>query len=125
MNVRIKVIPHRRQRYETVGDWYFAKNGDLEIRVSSMKNWRFEMLVALHEMVEVLICKHKGISQKSADKFDMAFEEKRKPGNEDEPGDDGKAPYRDQHCIATGVERILAAELGVGWKKYDAKIQSL
>lgn len=125
MNVIIKVIPHKKQRYPTVGDWFFRKNGDLVICVSSMNNWRYEMLVALHELTEVLICKHKKISQKSVDRFDISFEKKRNPGNEDEPGDDLKAPYRDQHCIATGIERILAAELGVAWKTYEAKINSL
>ena len=55
----------------------------------------------------------------------MAFEKARKKGNEDEPGDDPRAPYVVQHCIATGVERILAALLGVSWKRYEEAINRL
>lgn len=124
MNVIIKTIPHRQHRYETVGDWW-SEGKTLHIRVSEMGSWKYEMLVAVHELVEVLQCKHLRISTASVDKFDIAFEKKRKPGNTDEPGDDSRAPYRVQHGIATGVERILAALLGVDWNKYEAKINSL
>lgn len=124
MNVDIKVIPHSRQRYPTVGDWWFERK-NLSIRVSEMGNWRYEMLVVVHELVEVLICKHEGITQKQVDRFDIAFENARKPGNEDEPGDDARAPYRIQHGIASGVERICAALMGVDWNKYDTKVNSL
>ena len=125
MNIIIKTIPHQNHRYETVGDWWFNRDGDLEVRVSKMGNWRYESLVALHELVEVLLCKHERISTASVDAFDIAFEKKRNAGNTDEPGDDAKSPYRIQHGIATGVERIVAALLGVDWNKYEAKINSL
>lgn len=125
MNICIKTIPHSQHRYETVGDWWFDKSGALQIRVSDMGNWKYEALVAVHELVEVLQCKYLRISTASVDKFDKEFERVRKPGNTDEPGDDSRAPYRVQHGIATGVERILAALLGVDWNKYDAKINSL
>ena len=32
MNVCIKIIPHKEQRYPTVGDWFFDVNGDLFIQ---------------------------------------------------------------------------------------------
>ena len=124
MNVCIKVIPHKEHRYETVGDWWF-EGGNLFIRISEMGNWRYEMCVTIHELVEVLLCKHCKISTSRVDKFDIAFEKARKPGNTDEPGDDARAPYRVQHGIATGVERIVAALLGVDWNKYESKINSL
>ena len=92
-----------------------------------MDNWRYELLVALHELVEVLLCKHSKISQKAVDKFDMMFENEREQGlhGTEEPGDDPDAPYKVQHCLATGVERIVAALLGVCWRKYEFKINSL
>lgn len=90
-----------------------------------MGNWRFEALVALHELVEVIKCKHDGVSQKDVDAFDIAFEKNRKPGNDDEPGDDPNAPYQNQHCLATGIERIMAAELGVDWREYDRAVMAL
>lgn len=125
MNVKIEIIPHETQRYPTVGDWLFEPNGDLVIRVSKLSDWRREMLIAVHELAEVLICKHEGISQESVDKFDIDFEKHRHPDSEEEPGDDPSAPYVNQHCIATGVERILAAELGVSWKEYEDELSQL
>ena len=122
MNVKIEIIPHDQQRYPSVGDWAFDKKGDLNIFVSKLSDYRLEMLVAVHELIEVLICKHDGVTQKTVDDFDIAFEKNRGPDNEDEPGDDPSAPYVQQHCIATGVERILAAELGISWKKYEEEL---
>lgn len=125
MNICIKTIPHKKQRYPTVGDWVCDKHGDITIKVSAMGDWRYECLVAVHELVEVLICKWTKVSQKDVDKFDMEYEKNRGCCDFDEPGDDPKSPYRSAHCIATGVERTLAAVLGVNWRKYEDKIDSL
>jgi hypothetical protein len=124
MRIIIETIPHKRQRYETCGDWYFRK-GVLHIKVSKMSDWRREMLVAVHELVEVLLCKDRGITTAEVDAFDKAFEKARAPGNEDEPGDDPKAPYRKEHFFATNIERLLSAELRVDWAKYDKEINGL
>lgn len=120
----IETIPHKKQRYETVGDWYWKK-GVLHIKVSRMSDWRREFLVAFHELAEVMLCKNRGVSQKSVDEFDIAFEKQRRPGNTDEPGDEPNAPYRPEHCFATGVERLMAAELNICWKDYDREVNSL
>lgn len=74
MKITIETIPYDQQRYPTVGDWTFDKEGNLLIRVSGMGDWRKEALVAVHELVEVLICKQRGITQEQVDKFDMDFE---------------------------------------------------
>ena len=118
MNVRIFVISHDQQRYNTVGDWYF-EGEDLVIRVSKMENWRSEMLVALHKLVEVLLCKNDGVSQESADKFDTSHIES------DEPGDEIDAPYRDQHCFAMAVERMVCAAMKMPWKEHDATVMKI
>ena len=118
-------IPHKFQAYETVGNWQLLQDGTPVIFVSDMKDWRYNFLVMLHELVEVFLCRHTGISQKQVDRFDIAFENKRAPGNEDEPGDDPEAPYRVQHCIAIGVERLAAGFLGVSWKEYEEAINAL
>ena len=125
MKIVIETIPHKDQRYPTVGDWLFDENGDLTIRVSQLGSWQQECLVALHEVVEVLLCKHRGITQEAVDQFDMAYEKSRQEGDESEPGDDPLAPYVREHCLATGIERILAAELGVDWKTYEQHLQEL
>jgi hypothetical protein len=125
MKILIQTIPHKQQRLRTSGDWWWERDGSLQIRVSKMSDGRFEVLVAVHELVEVLLCKHDRVSQRSVDRFDIAFERARKAGNVDEPGDDHRAPYRKQHCVATGIERIMAALLGVDWNKYAAEVERL
>jgi hypothetical protein len=125
MNVRISVIPHKAQPYPTCGYWGYDTDGTLVITVSGMDNWKYEMLVAAHELVEALLCKRDRVSCKSVDKFDIAYEKRRPSLCTDEPGDEPSAPYCRQHCLATGVERIMAALLWVSWKKYEAKINSL
>lgn len=125
MNINIETIPHEQHRYTTVGDWWFDEQGNLQIRVSDLGDWRKEALIAVHELVEVLMCKHDGVSTESVDAFDKAFETNRAADNEDEPGDEPDAPYVRQHCIATGVERILAAQLGVAWKPYEQQLGDL
>jgi hypothetical protein len=83
------------------------------------------MLVAFHELAEVLMCKNDGVSQKSVDDFDMAYEKTRPEGDCSEPGDSPDAPYRRQHFIATNLERQLADALGVKWHDYEQEINSL
>jgi hypothetical protein len=128
MNINIKVIPHEQQRYPTVGDWWYEPDGTIEIRVSAMSDWRHESLVALHELVEVLLCKQDGVTQGAVDDFDKAFEEKRAKGElkdeNAEPGDEADAPYQKQHCIASGVERLIAANLGVVWSPYADEVEA-
>lgn len=126
MTITIQTIPHEQQRYSSCGDWQIDANGDLTIRVSKLSDWRREALVAVHELVEVLTCKQDGVTEQAVDEFDMAYEKNRAPDDLDsEPGDQSDAPYREQHCLATGIERILAARWGVDWKKYEDELCDL
>ena len=74
MNITIKTIQHNRQRYDTCGDWWFDKKGNLQVRVSDMNNWKYEYLVADHEVREALLCKDRGVTQKEVDEFDMGWQ---------------------------------------------------
>ena len=123
--INIKVIPHSEQRYQTCGDWYYDTDKSLQIRVSRMEDERYEFLVALHELVEVKLCEWCGVTQKQVDDFDMEFEKNRAPDDNSEPGDSPRAPYKLQHCIATGVERIVAAAMNVDWASYESAINAL
>ena len=126
MIIDVKVIPHNQQRYETVGDWYFNKdNNRLTIRVSAMRNKKYEFLVAMHEQIEAMLCIERGICEKEITLFDMKFEADRQPGDTSEPGDSPLAPYRREHFFATSLERLMAAELEVDWSKYDEAVYSL
>jgi hypothetical protein len=125
MKITIETIPHSEQRYPTVGDWLWEPNGDLTIRVSELGDWRYNALVGLHELVEVLKCKYDGVKPEDVVAFDIAYEKKRAKGNDCEPGDDPRAPYYLQHGLATGIERIMATELRVCWCEYEHTIYSL
>ena len=124
MNITIKIIPHAEQRYPTPGDWFYVGE-DLEIRVSKMSDWRYEMLIAEHEFHEAVLCEHAGVTQQAVDDFDKAYEANRDRDDVTEPGDDRAAPYRLQHFHATNSERQFAAELGVDWEEYADEIEAL
>lgn len=125
MKIYINVIPHRSQRYDTVGDWIWGESGNLTINVSDMDNKKYEFLVAFHELIEVMLCKERGITQEEVDSFDIEYEKNRKNGDFSEPGDSKLAPYYNEHQFATCLERLMALELGVDWKEYDEKVSSL
>ena len=126
-NVKIEVISHNQQRYETCGDWIFIGENTLLIRVSDLKDTKFNMLVAIHELIEALLCKFNDpeITTAQVDSFDMEFEKNRKEEDNSEPGDCPEAPYYEQHKLATVIEMTLASALKVSWAEYEKRINSL
>lgn len=129
MNIHIQTIPHSLQRYDTCGDYWFEKNGDLEVRISSMGNMFFEALVMFHELTELFLCLRRGIPFEDIDKFDINYEKEREKGlhkPDDEPGWDKKAPYHKEHVFAEmKVERPLARALKIAWGKYADAVGKL
>lgn len=131
MEIQIKTIPHSEQRYPTCGDYWIDDHEVIQIRISVMGDHnqtmarKYEFLVAIHELVEMGLCKLSGVDFRSIDNFDKDFEAGRSPEDMSEPGDSPKAPYKKQHLIATGIEKILAAGLGVDWQTYDDVVQKL
>jgi hypothetical protein len=128
MKIVIETIPHDSHRYETVGDWWYDKDGTMQIRVSDMKNWKYELLVAVHELVEQSLCKDRKVTEDVVTKFDKKFEKERsfgQVGEDEEAGDDPRAPYRKEHFFATNIERLLSEQLGIDWKTYDDTVMKL
>ena len=125
MRILLTTIPHSQQRYPTVGDWIIARGHLAHIRVSEMGNEDYAFLVAVHELIEGWLCAKRGITQEAVDAFDTAFEQRRVPGNTDEPGHDPEAPYGREHRFAEKIERVLAEELGVDWDAYDQTVVEL
>lgn len=123
--IRIQIIPHKSQRYDTCGDYY--KNGsEWQFDISRM-NTDYEFLVLIHEMIEWFLTQKRGIKEKDITKFDKMFEEERRLGKwtTEEPGHDPRAPYKKEHEIAEKIEKLLAIELGVDWGTYDKAVISL
>lgn len=148
LNVIITSISHSEQRYDTCGDWYYAParwdgvkgatketpHECLYVNVSELPSRREMWLVAIHELIEAFLCECKGITAAEVDQFDKGFSDLIYPephpvtGDYDtewEPGDDPRAPYYRQHQIATGIERILAAEAQVNWLEYEQHVAEL
>jgi len=116
--VRVEVIPHFLQSYDTSGDWRWQDKA-LVVYVSDLNDERYHTLIAAHEIVEALLCAAHGISEESVTDFDVDHPEL------DEPGDDPRAPYHTEHMIASLVERSLAASLGVDWEAYSQAFDAL
>lgn len=122
--IHIQSIPHKKHRKGvgvTSGDW-FTKNNIDYIKVSKMSDPRYELLIAVHELIEKSICEQDGITVAMVDKFDYNWKEH---DGISEAGNDPNAPYHKQHRIAEIVERLLAVELGVDWNQYDKEVMSL
>jgi hypothetical protein len=123
-SVQIEVIPHKAQRYDTVGDWQIF-NDLLVISVSDTGNWVFNMAIGLHELVEALLCIVRGIDEKDVSKFDIQFEKNRVEGNDEEPGDHPDAPYHLEHGLASAVERMFIASALKNWKEYESAVDRI
>lgn len=121
LNIEIKTIPKKEHRYETLGDYWQDPDGKIHIRCTELKSEDSEFLVVLHELIEMYITKKRGIPEPVIQAFDIMFEEERAAGKWDEyaePGDDPRAPYKQEHCLAEVIERLVAQQLGVDWKQH-------
>jgi hypothetical protein len=121
MKITIETIDHNDQRYNTVGDWQFDDEGNLNIKVSNTASESYNFLIGVHELVEAYLCKIRGISTQDVDKFDIDFISRHSPLWE--PGDSKDAPYHIQHKIATVIEYILLKELRLTSEAYESHIQ--
>ncbi|MGH7746246.1 MAG: hypothetical protein ACREQ5_16025 [Candidatus Dormibacteria bacterium] len=147
--INVKVVPQEDQDYETLGNWWYTPVEDilsprtLEIRISDTGNPVNSMLLAIHELVEAVLCYTSGIDQDRVTDFDILYEEARinlhetnstgiagiclkdafgghDPITEDsEPGDDTYAPYQVQHQAATLVEQFVCERMGRRWMAYN------
>src|SRR3974390_2972338 len=120
MKIIIETIPSNQHRYETAGDYYWdpVESETLHVKVSEDLPPPYMWLLISHELHEALMCLHQGVGFNEIDDFDTAFEDQRKPGNEDEPGDDPRAPYHLQHRRAEILERLFAEFLNIRWDDY-------
>ncbi len=124
MNLHYRTIPHGQQRYPTVGDYWFEKDG-WEFRVSDMGNEDYEFLVLIHELVEQRLAAKHNIPEPSIAAYDKVYEASRDERSLAEPGDNKDAPYYAEHQAATGIERIVAVLLGVDWNDYNNTVENL
>lgn len=117
--VQIEVIQPAHMRYRTVGDWFFDEPDILTIQVADTGNWKYNILVAIHELIEVVLCRDAGVTEKQVSDFDLKHQD------DEDPGSHPKAPYRIQHLTAMGIEMVLAAMLGVNWRVYEEALDKI
>jgi hypothetical protein len=124
LKIRIKTIPHNKQRYDTAGDYWDNKD-QKEIRVSRLNNSTYEFLITIHELVEAYLAEARGIKEPDILKFDIKKLKDLKSRYRFNPGDDPKAPYHKEHKFATKIEKLLAKEFGVDWREYQRVLDTL
>lgn len=129
MEINFKVIPHKEQRYDTVGDYWLDSKGVMQFRVSAMGNPLYEQAVFLHEFVEWSLTQARGITEQSITNFDEMFETVRKIApnviGDQEPGHMVSAPYHAEHVFAEKLERQFTEEHGLDWKDYENNVEGL
>jgi hypothetical protein len=121
--ITIEFIPHSEQRLPDSlgGDWYFDSDGNLVIRCSDMQDWRYNYLLARHEMDEAILCKHSGITTEMVDKDDFN-------SYSNDPDSFSGYPdccYQNQHNDALAAEWIMSRLLNVDWKEYGKAFEAL
>jgi len=125
MDIHVKIIPNDQHRPGITGaDWWFDESGNLEVRISKMSDSKYESVLAVHEVVEAVLCRYAGVTHEAVDAFDIPYHQKNEVYDLD-AGDEPEAPYRRQHGFATAAERIVASEIGIPWLAYDKELAAL
>jgi hypothetical protein len=125
LDIHIKTIPHKEQRYPTLGDYWRNSEGKQEMRISEMGNDDYAFIIAIHEMIEWYLTEKRGIKEEDIKAFDEMFEKEFSQGLHPEafqPGLDPRAPYIKEHAFAVSIEKQLAKELGIKWEKYNGDL---
>lgn len=113
-------MPQSRIRSEQAGDWWYFGENCFTIHVLETLSPEDQFRVAMHELTEAYLCRKNGTSDEQVSRFDDQYEAERKEGKHgeyDEPGDDPRAPYREEHSAATHVERAVCHVLDISWKE--------
>jgi hypothetical protein len=114
-----EVIPHKKQRYNTCGD-YLKQNGKWEFKVSKLECADYEILVMIHEIVEWYLTQNLGIKEEDITYFDT-----HEGKDSDDPGTMKSAPYHKQHMQAMKIEKMMCKFLELDWDTYDKSFYKL
>lgn len=137
MKIIIETIDNQKQRYNTVGDWQWEDQGEtLHVKVSKLEDINnanhlclaeyMEFVIGIHEAIEAMVCKKHGVTEEDVDKFDTDPKMVKDIARKDiEGGDHPSAPYKQEHTLATGIERTLCYALGIPWFEYENQLIEL
>lgn len=123
LTVAIRTVTPDEIRNADVGDWRHLSPPDdmhqvFSVFVRPLGDWRHEFLVAIHELVECALCRHRGITDATV----TAFDAEATANGIAEPGNLPDAPYAYEHACATTIEMLMANHLGIRWAEYDKAI---
>lgn len=123
MDIICKVVDPSEMRPEVDGsDWFFDKDGNLQVRICPMADKKHEILLQIHEIYEAVLCRFNGVTVAQVDAFDTEYD--RTHSTDLNAGDDPQCPYQREHTLATAAERVMAAELKVNWFLYDKALST-
>lgn len=120
--MKIIIGTKKKMRYDTAGDYYYDKKGNLHIESFVQDNPLYEKLIAIHELIEEMLTKHRGIKEKDITKFDKEWSKKHSLSEDIEPGDAPDCIYKREHRFSENIERAVAHELGIDWSEYNDNI---
>lgn len=119
MKIELKSIDPNAIRYSTCGDWEWLPGDLLKITVPDYGNREYSaFLVALHELVEAVLCKKSKVSESDVSTWDIDHPEL------EEPGDHVGAPYHDQHKTALKIEKIVCEALKLDWDDHEEWVKN-
>lgn len=128
MKIVIETKPFSKMRYCTLGDYKIDNKGVLRITIADTGDDIFNELIAIHELLEELITRHRNIKEEDIFKFDLWVEEEVKAGrypDDAEPGEHPLSIYKKEHLFAEKIERMVAKELKINWKKYSKELNKI
>lgn len=120
----IKVVPFKKVRNNGYGD-YFETPKQRQFLIADVDNEDFHLAVAIHELIEEYDTRRHGILESEINEFDAYFEEERElglHGEDEEPGDDERSIYREQHQFATSIEKQIVEHFGYTWDDYNKQL---
>jgi hypothetical protein len=128
LSINFKVIPHKEQRYETFGDYWWDESGVLQARISDIGDDDMHFAGFLHEVFEAYSTNKKGVKEPDIMAFDEMFNKETDEGLhkiDDEPGEDPRAPYKEDHLFANVLEKLAGIFLKVDEQEYQRRVTKL
>lgn len=117
--------------FTTVGYWFWDRPGNrgrLTIQVHRMNDWRHELAVWGHEIIEAAYCKLARVTTEECDLFDNMYEQWYRDGTKpksEEPGCDPKCPYHRGHMWGIVWEEIVIFATMASWEKYESECNKI
>jgi hypothetical protein len=101
--------------YDTLDD-YGIEGNEIWFQIKDTGIEQYNLMLLIHALTEFVLTQGKGIPVSIIDKFDNMH------SDSDEPGDEVNSPYRNEHGVAVGIERILCAYMNIPWKVYEERL---